>query len=145
MYEIVKMLHSYWAYLVLIILIVATLNALIKLFSGKEFTAKDLRVTLFTLIVSHIQLVLGMILYFISDYLNLVSEMGMGEVMKNSDLRDKIIEHPLTMLIGIILITIGYSKHKKKETSKSKFKTIAIFYAIALILFLAKIPWDLWI
>ena len=145
MFETVKIMHSYWAYLVLIILILAILNALIKLFGNKEFTPKDLRISLFTLIVSHIQLVLGMILYFISDYLPLVSEMGIGEVMKNSVLRDKIIEHPLTMLIGIILITIGYSKHKKKETSKSKLKTIAIFYAIALILFLAKIPWDLWI
>lgn len=145
MYETVKMLHSYWAYLVLFILIVTTLNALFKLFGNKEFTAKDLRITLFTLIVSHIQLVLGMIVYFISDYLTLVSEMGMGEVMKNSDLRDKIIEHPLTMIIGIILITIGYSKHKKKESAKSKFKTIAIFYTIALVLILVKIPWDLWI
>ena len=145
MYETVKMLHSYWAYLALLILILATLNALIKLIGNKDFSAKDLRITLFTLIVSHIQLVLGMIVYFISDYLSLVSEMGMGEVMKNSDLRDKIIEHPLTMIIGIILITIGYSKHKRKVTAKSKFKTIAIFYVIALVLILAKIPWDLWI
>jgi hypothetical protein len=145
MYETIKILHSYWAYLVLFILILGTLNSLFKLFGNKDFTAKDLRINLFTLIVSHIQLVLGMILYFISDYLTLVSEMGMGEVMKNSTLRDKIIEHPLTMIIGIILITVGYSKHKKKETSKSKFKIIAIFYTIALVLILAKIPWDLWL
>ena len=145
MYETIKILHSYWAYLVLFILILGTLNSLFKLFGSKDFTAKDLRINLFTLIVSHIQLVLGMILYFISDYLTLVSEMGMGEVMKNSTLRDKIIEHPLTMIIGIILITVGYSKHKKKEASKSKFKIIAIFYTIALVLILAKIPWDLWL
>ena len=64
--------------------------------------------------------------------------------MKNSTLRSNILEHPLTMIIAIALITIGYSKHKKKLTSAAKFKTIAIFYTIALLLVLAKIPWKVW-
>ena len=145
MYETVKILHSYWAYLVLLILVLATFNALVKLLGNKEFHDKDLRISLFTLIVSHIQLLFGIVFLFVSPFLTSAKEMGMGEVMKNAEMRDKIVEHPLTMLIAIILITIGYSKHKKKETSKEKFKTIAIFYTIALILVLAKIPWNAWI
>jgi multisubunit Na+/H+ antiporter MnhB subunit len=69
---------------------------------------------------------------------------GMGEVMKDSALRKALVEHPLTIIIAIVLITIGFSKHKKKTTDKAKFKTITIFYTIALILILAMIPWDLW-
>ena len=69
---------------------------------------------------------------------------GMGEVMKNSDLRKVLVEHPLVGIIAITLITIGFSKHKKKTTDAAKFKTIAIFYTIALILILSRIPWDLW-
>ena len=145
MYETVKILHSYWAYLVLLILVLATLNALAKFFGNKEYHDKDLRISLFTFIVSHIQLLLGIVFFFVSDYLSIISETGMGEVMKNADLRNKIIEHPITMLIAIILITIGFSKHKKKETSKAKFKTLAIFYTLALILILAKIPWNTWL
>ena len=144
MYDTVKILHSFWAYLMLLILVLATVNALVKTFGGKEYAAKDLRITLFTLIVSHIQLLLGIVLFFVSDYLSLISEMGMGEVMKDAALRSNIIEHPLTMLIAVILITIGYSKHKKKATSKSKLKTIAVFYTLALVLILAKIPWNTW-
>lgn len=145
MYETVNILHSYWAYLVLLILVLATLNALAKFFGNKEYHDKDLRISLFTFIVSHIQLLLGIVFFFVSDYLSIISETGMGEVMKNADLRNKIIEHPITMLIAIILITIGFSKHKKKETSKAKFKTLAIFYTLALILVLAKIPWNTWL
>ena len=145
MYETVNILHSYWAYLVLLILVLATLNALAKFFGNKEYHDKDLRISLFTFIVSHIQLLLGIVFFFVSDYLSIISETGMGEVMKNADLRNKIIEHPITMLIAIILITIGFSKHKKKETSKAKFKTLAIFYTLALILILAKIPWNTWL
>jgi len=140
----IKILHSYWAYLVLLILILATFNALIKFFGKKEFHAKDFRLSLFTLIVMHIQLLIGIVLFFVSDYLSLISEMGMGSIMKNSSLRSNIIEHPITMILVVILITIGYSKHKKKLTSTSKFKTIAIFYTLSLLLVLAKIPWNMW-
>jgi heme A synthase len=144
MYNTVKTLHSYWAYLVLLILIFATINAIIKFIGKKEFHAKDFRVSLFTLIVMHIQLLIGIVLFFVSDYLSLISEMGMGSIMKNSSLRSNIIEHPITMILVVILITIGYSKHKKKLTSTSKFKTITIFYTLSLLLVLAKIPWNMW-
>ncbi|MFC4722706.1 hypothetical protein ACFO5O_10260 [Geojedonia litorea] len=145
MYETVKFLHSYWAYLVLLMLVIATFNALIKYFGNKEFGAFDFRISLFTLIVSHIQLLIGIVLFFAADYLTVISELGMGEVMKNSLLRSNIIEHPLTMIIALVFITMGYSKHKKKLTSKPKFKSFAIFYTLALILILAKIPWQVWL
>ena len=144
MYTTVKALHSYWAYLVFLILVIATINAIIKSLGKKEYHAKDFRISLFTLIVSHIQLLIGIVLFFAADYLSLIKDMGMGAIMKNAALRSNIIEHPLTMLIAVVLITMGYSKHKKKLTSAAKLKTIAIFYTIALLLVLAKIPWSTW-
>ena len=145
MYNIVQTLHSYWAYLVLLILILATFNALVKYFGKKEFHAKDFRITLFTLIVSHIQLLIGLLLYLVSPRLSLFSELGMGEIMGNAMNRLYLIEHPLINIIAVALITIGYSRQKKKLTSGSKFKVIAIFYTIALVLFLSRIPWDSWL
>ncbi|WP_299098400.1 hypothetical protein [uncultured Winogradskyella sp.] len=143
--ETLQFLHSKWAYLVLIVLVLATINALIKFFGDKEFDAKDFRISLFALITMHIQLLLGIILYFTKGYFSTIEQVGgMGEVMKNSALRNLIIEHPLTMIIAVTLVTIGYSKHKKKLTSKPKFKMLAIFYTIALVLVLAKIPWSIW-
>jgi heme/copper-type cytochrome/quinol oxidase subunit 2 len=143
-FTMTKMIHSYWAYLVLLILIIAVLNAIIGLTSKKEFKAKDLRISLFALITAHIQLILGFVAYYFSVYYDTMKNVGMGEVMKNSELRKPLIEHPLLILIAIALITIGFSKHKKKSDDAAKFKTIAIFYTIALILILAVIPWNLW-
>ena len=145
MYSTIQSLHSYWAYLVLLILILATVNALIKFFGKKEYEAKDFRISLFTLIVSHIQLLIGLILYFVSPRLSLFIELGMGEIMKDSVNRLYLVEHPLVNIIAVTLITIGYSKHKKKLTSTPKFKTIAVFYTIALVLFLSRIPWSTWL
>ncbi|GAA4803846.1 hypothetical protein [Litoribaculum gwangyangense] len=145
MYEIVRTLHSYWAYLVLLVLIIATVNALIKTFGDKEYEANDFRKSLFTLIVSHIQLLIGLVLYFVSPRLQMFSELGMGEIMKDSVNRLYLVEHPFINIIAVALITIGYSKHKRKLTSKAKLKTIAIFYTIALVLFLSRIPWSTWL
>ncbi len=140
-----KMIHSYWAYIALLVLIVAVFNAIAGLRSKKEFKEKDVRISLFALIASHIQLIIGFGAYYFSAFYTTMKEVGMGEVMKNSELRKPLVEHPLMIIIAITLITIGFSKHKKKETDGAKFKTIAIFYTIALILILAVIPWNLWL
>lgn len=145
MYKTILDIHSWWAFLVLFIVLIASLNALAGAFSKRDFTAKDLRISLFALIVSHIQLLIGLILFFVSpNAMKSISSMGMGEVMKDSNLRLYVMEHPMMTIIAIILITIGYSKHKKRVESKRKFNTIAIFYIIAFVLMLSRIPYNQW-
>ena len=136
-----QFIHSYWAYLVLIVLVLATFNALFKFFGDKEFDAKDFRISLFALITMHIQLLIGIVLWFTKGYFG---ENSIGEVMKSDALRKLAVEHPTTMILAVALVTIGYSKHKKKLVSKPKFKMLAIFYSIALALVLYMIPWNLW-
>ena len=133
-----KTLHSYWAYIVLAVLIFTVINAIIGLVQKKEFTHKEFRLGLFTLITAHIQLLVGFLVYFIGGY-----QKGLGD-MKDSAVRLLALEHPLMMIIAITLITIGWSKHKKQVKSETKFKTFAIFYGLALVLILARIPWNNW-
>ncbi|WP_375238130.1 hypothetical protein [Aurantibacter sp.] len=136
--ETVKVLHQYWAYLTLLVLVLAAFNAIFKTIGKKEYEPRDFRVSLFTLIVSHIQLLMGIVLWVVADYF---SEMSMGEIMKNSVMRSNVVEHPIAMVLAVVFITMGYSKHKKQLTSAGKLKKIAIFYSIALLLVCAKIPW----
>lgn len=143
MYNTIKNLHSYWAYFVILILIVAVVNALIKRTQNKEYTDKDLRIFLFALIFSHLQLLIGLVLYFVSPMFELWGELG-GEVMKNATARLYLVEHPLVNILAIVVITVGFSKHKKKDTSAAKFKSILLMYLIALVLLLSRIPWDTW-
>jgi len=137
----IKMLHSYWAYLVFLMMVIAVINALIKYFGKKEYKPRDFRIALFTLIVSHIQLLIGIALWFTQDYFG---ENTIKEVMGNSALRSNAVEHPIAMILAVVFITVGYSKHKKKLTSTGKLKPLAIFYTLALLLVLAKIPWSVW-
>ena len=138
MYETIKSVHSILAYAALGLLVLASINAIFGLTSKKIFTDKDLRLSLFTLIICHIQLLVGLILYF-------VSPLGLEQLGNMSDsARPLSLEHPLTNIIALVLITIGWSKHKKEESNNGKFKKIAIFYTIGLILLLAMIPWENW-
>ena len=139
-----KILHSYWAYLAVLLLVIAVVNAIIGLTKNKNFTDKDLRISLFTLIVIHIQLILGFVVYYVSPYYESMREMGMGATMNDAGVRFFVVEHPLMMILAIILITIGFSKHKKQTTDKGKFKTITIFYGLGLLFVLSRIPWSQW-
>jgi len=144
MYEAIQVLHSYWAYLALLVILFAGINALMGYTGNRDFKNKDLRISLFALIFSHIQLLIGLVLYFISERFSLWSEMGMGGIMKNAEARLLLVEHPLTNIIAITLITIGWSRHKKQMTAKGKFGKIAIFYLIGLLLIISRIPYNNW-
>ncbi len=143
--EIVKTLHSYFAYIVLLILILAVINALTGWLGKKEFRfEKDLRVSLFALILSHIQLLIGLVLFFVSaNGLKAIQALGMGGL--NAPARLLAVEHPFTNILAIALITIGWSRHKKKTDDTAKFKSIAIFYGLGLLLILSRIPWGQWL
>jgi hypothetical protein len=138
-----KEIHSYWAYLVLLIVSIAIVNAVIGFTQKKEFKDKDLRIGLFALIVSHIQLLLGLGWYFMSPWVDALKN-DTSKVMADKEVRLLAVEHPIMMLLAIVCITIGWSKHKKKKEDAAKFKTFAIFYGIGLLLILSRTPWSNW-
>ncbi len=139
MYHFIQKFHSGWAYLALLLLIIAVVNSIIGLVSKKEFTSEDRKIALFGLIAIHTQLLVGLILYFVSE----VGFTSLGQ-MKNPELRLTSLEHPLINIIAIVLITIGWIKHKKLTTSDTKFKTFSVYYGLGLVLILSRIPWGLW-
>jgi len=145
MYSVLKTIHSYWAYLALLILVIAVVNALIGMSSKKAFVAKDLRLSLFGLIFAHIQLLIGLVLYFVSPWFEQWSTLGMGGVMKDAQTRLYLVEHPFTNIIAIVLITMGWSMHKRQTQDAKKFSRIGIFYTLGLLLLLSRIPWDAWL
>lgn len=145
MYEFIQKLHSIIAYVALLMLIVVVINAALCKIFKKEFTPKDRKIALFGLILAHTQLLIALVLYFVSPLgFPSIQNSGMGEVMKNPELRQMAVEHPIINIIAVILITIGWSRHKKASTPKAKFNNILIFYAIGLLLILSRIPWKSW-
>lgn len=143
MYTGLKHLHSFLPYILLLLLLIGLTKSFIAYRTNKAHTASDKKRGLWLLIISHIQFLVGLILYFISP----MSKAGladMGSAMKDSTLRLYAVEHPLVMIIAIVFITMAHSKSKKDIADLLKHKVKSIYYLIALVLILSRIPWSVW-
>lgn len=135
--------HSGLAYLALLSLILVIIWALVGALSGREFQEKDRKIALIAFILCHIQLLVGLILYFVSPVG--YSLLSGGGAMSHPAARLTALEHPLINIVAIVLITIGFSRAKKLESSKAKFRSIYMLYAVGLVLILSRIPWGNWL
>lgn len=136
MYQLLVHTHSGLRWVVLITLLVAIVNSFGKTDGRTPFTNRDRRLALMALIFTHLQLVTGLILYFISPLV-----IFSAESMKNEVLRFYLVEHISLMLLAIVLITVGFSRAKRHIDEGKKFRSILVFYLIGLILILVSIPW----
>ena len=134
MYSIIQHFHSGFRSLVFILLLVAIIQSLLGWFGQKPYTPLNRKINLFALISAHTQLLIGVVLLFISPLVQFS-----GSSMKNDTLRYFTVEHWVGMIIAIVLITIGHSKSKKIILPESKHRTVAIFYIIAFLIIIATI------
>jgi hypothetical protein len=143
MYTGFKHLHSGLAYVALAALLLIVIYALIGSLSNRNFTEKDRKIALIGFILAHIQLLVGLVLYFISPVG--LSLLRGGGAMSDSFARLTALEHPVINIIAIILISVGYIKAKKPGESRARFRTVYMLYAIGLVLILSRIPWSNWL
>ncbi len=131
MNDILKSAHSGWRYVVFILLIIAVINALAGWLGKKPYTEGNRKLNVFTLVSAHIQLLLGLGVYFLNGWYKIDSTAAMGRYWK--------MEHISMMILAIILITIGNSRSKKVADATAKHKNIAIFFGLGLIIIIATI------
>jgi len=133
-YIFVKDLHSGFRYIVFILVVIAIIQSLLGWLGKKPYTEVNRKLNLFALISAHTQLLIGIVLYFLSPLV----QFNAG-TMKNDTTRYFTVEHWVMMIIAIVLITIGHSKSKKIALPENKHKTIAIYYIIAFLVILGAI------
>lgn len=134
LYSFFQQLHSGFRYIVLIFVVLAALSALAGLIGKKPYTEVNRRLSLFALISVHTQLLIGIVLYFISPLVQFTKN-----AIHEKHLRFFTVEHWVIMVIAIVLITIGHSKSKRAVSAEAKQKAISIFYLLGLIIIAAGI------
>ena len=135
-------LHNILRWVILILLVISV----VKSYSGwkgkKTFAEGDRKTWLFTMIAAHTTLVLGL-------YQWLFGRIGMISTKlpeSTSFMKEKVyrffwMEHPLIMIVSIVLITLGYGMSKKPVSDEVKYRKAFLYFVIALILILIGIPW----
>jgi len=134
MYNFLLHLHSGFRYVVMVFLLAAILVAFVGWFGKKSYTDGNRKLNLFTMISAHTQFLIGLILYFVSPYVQFTSV-----TMKDTTLRYWTMEHLVMMLFAIVLITVGHSRSKKIVLHDAKFRAVAIAYSLALLVIVAAI------
>ncbi|MFD2933584.1 cytochrome B [Spirosoma flavum] len=126
--------HSGLRWVALILLLAAVVVAIGKWQGRSGYTDGNRKLYLFTLISVHTQLILGLVLFFMSPKVNF-------SLLSDKLYRFYSVEHTAGMLIAIVLVTIGYSRSKRASDTTAKQRLIGIFYGLGLVLILASIPW----
>lgn len=136
-------LHNLLRWVILILLI----TAIVKTYVGSKkgnvvLLSTDKKIGLFTLISSHITLLIGLYQLFLGRFGILVTELPEGEsFMKNRFFRFYWLEHPLLTILSVICITAAYSQLKKHKPDVQKYSIAFKLYLVALALLLLAIPW----
>ena len=129
MKDIILQIHSYDRYFVLFALVAVLVRSVPGWLTNRPFTNFDDKLSLYLVIFTHIQFVVGIILYFMSDLVQFNSD-----TMKNAGIRYWTVEHVFGMVIAVALITAARSTSKRMTVDMDKYRRLAIFNAIALII-----------
>jgi hypothetical protein len=142
MYQFVLFLHSWLRWILLIFLLLVIIRSFYGWINNKDFSKKDNTSTIFLVSLFHIQLLLGLILYlFLSPVTKMVFT-DFGSAMKDDYLRYWAVEHVFIMILSVIIAQIGRVKIKKAHADRAKFRNGAIYFTLAMMLIISRIPWN---
>lgn len=136
LYTIIQHAHSGWRWVVLILLVWAIVSAFIKWRKSSAFAEADRKRAFFTMTATHLQMLFGLVLYFISPYVKYADD-----TMKDPLIRFYTVEHIFIMVLAIFVISVGYRRALSRASDDAKFKTQFYYFLIGLLLILAGIPW----
>ncbi|WP_153799706.1 hypothetical protein [Foetidibacter luteolus] len=131
-------LHNLLRWVIIILLLVNIFRHFSA--ANKPYTAGDKKLGLFLMIAAHTTLLIGLYQVIFGRF-GWVHVPEGTPIMKDKFWRFFLIEHPVGMLIAIVLITIGKGVAKKSIPDAAKHKKAAILFTIAFIFILASVPW----
>ena len=141
MYATLLSVHNLLRWAVLLGGLYAITKSILGIMHKRDFTKQENLSHALFVGFCHLQLLLGLILYFISPVVDQALANGMGAAMKDPASRFVAVEHISTMIIAIVLIQVGRTLSKKQTEAMAKHKKAVVFFSIGLILILSRIPW----
>ncbi len=144
--SMISYLHSGWALFTVLLVFFTVIRHLRGFLLKKPYGLhSDFRLALLALVVFVIQIILGLLNFFTSDYFAGIREGHTGEYMKNAHTRLIILEHPTMAIVGLLFMLYGFRRMYYHVDPRRKYWAIALFYASALLAVASRLPWKDWI
>lgn len=140
MYSLMLLAHSWLRWLVLAAAVVAVVRA----FNGRRtgvWSPADERVGRLLTTLFDVQILIGLLLYFlVSPFMATVRE-HLSEAMRNDAMRYWLVEHPFGMVVAVALTHIGRARIRKSADPRRKHRLALVFYGLALVAAALSLPW----
>ncbi|MCC6459713.1 MAG: hypothetical protein IT260_04560 [Saprospiraceae bacterium] len=134
MQTILVTLHSYNRYLLLLALVLVLYRAYSGWLGRKPFEKADNTASVALLGLTHLQALLGLIMYAFTSTWTQTAFANFGGAMKDPMLRYFAVEHILAMLVAVVLIQLGRTFSKKAGDDTEKHRKLAIYTSIAVVI-----------
>lgn len=137
LHTVVLTLHSIDRWLIVLAALLAIIRAINGLSFKRGYTKQDNSIGMWFTIFLDIQLLLGIILYYLytSGFQNISSLMG-SQVTRFFGL-----EHVIAMVIAVVVAHIGRAMVRRAETAPQKHRRTLIWFGVTLLLIVLAIPW----
>jgi ABC-type Na+ efflux pump permease subunit len=140
MYPRLLILHSLLRWLLVLMLVYMLVRAWLGYKRNFHFTSVDNTLRHWTATIAHLQLTVGMVLYFKSPYVAYFWKKTGPEHLP-LDYSFFSLIHISLMILAVAVLTVGSAMTKRKATDREKFKTVFSWFLVAFVILFIAIPW----
>jgi quinol-cytochrome oxidoreductase complex cytochrome b subunit len=141
LYNVILALHNIVRWIVLITAILALVRAYLGWLQGREWSARDRQTGVYFTSAMDTQLLLGLILVFISPWTRALITGNFTGMMSDPTMRFFSAEHLPFMILAVVLAHIGSARARRATQATAKFRQSAIFFSLSVVVILLMIPW----
>ena len=142
MYNFLLYTHSWLRWIIIGLAIINIIKSYTGWKSGTAFDKKANALSASFVGVLDLTALVGILLYFFYSPFAFKAFGSGASVMGTSSIRYWAVEHVFIMVVAIAIAHIGRAKTKKIADSAKKYKTQFIFFLIAFVLMLSRIPFN---
>lgn len=140
MYQFLLPVHSVLRWVLILGILYCIVRGIFGARQKTDFNKTDNFFRSFTSGISHLQLIIGFILYFKSPVTSYFRS-HTKEALEFREITFFGIVHITLMIIAVLLITIGASKAKRATASVQKHRQLLLWFSLAFIIILIAVPW----
>lgn len=141
MYLFVLTVHNIIRWVVVVVLILALVNAILGWIQKRSWSSSDRKLGFFASIGVDIQIITGLLLFLFFSPLTTSSFSDIGAAMASTDRRFFLVEHSSLMLLAVIFVHLGNSLARKATLDQKKFRQATIWFGLTLLVILIGTPW----
>ncbi len=141
MYSALLQIHNIFRWIVLVLFLITLFRYFVGWFSQQNWGKLDKVLGISLTALLDIQLLTGLLLYFVYSPLTKTALQDFSIVSQNRDMQYYAVEHEVIMLIVIVFAHVGWKRTKKAKSSKLKFSNALIFFGLSYLAIMLGIPW----